>query len=620
MLTRKIGVLCMFLLMFILANTAYASETTLDIEAELARPGVKLLVVEFYSSSCIPCMKAVPKWKKLHDKYRKNGLRFIVVSADEGLCSKPLEWSPDLSICDTDGVFQRKYEVNELPTSLLFSWEGNIAMRSHRVKSVENAIENYFRQTTYKMEVDQVQVVGDKYAIASNPVWVRDEVVSEVKKLSKFDIISESRSFIPKTHKDVCMNNFPANSNLRIRLTGDMTGERYLSLQLEKDGCIKASAQEPYKGNGFQEDKASLSLAVRLAVKRLLSQVVTVKAIEDAGDAVNVTTFRNNFDDDGSEIKNPIEDKQGYLVVKSEPAGATVFVNGKEMGQTPFIKEMMIGKYVIMVKSGALWIPAKKSVRLTQAGAKLEMKLGPNYGILKVASSPEGAEIWLDGEPTSSVTPFTFPMKKAGQYELSLKKEMYLSKNISFKLGDGKTIELKERLEANFGSISIVSKPDGASIIIDGKDTGKTTPAKISPLAVGGREVVLRLYAHNDFKKLIDVEKNRAEILEANLTGKMGLLKVEAYSELDGKRSPVSGAKVYIDKLEMGLTPFKTRLLMGKHNLIVVSDQGQFMLEIEINEGRELKVADVLTTEKDYTGQTWVDKQRGLMWQVVPPN
>ncbi|CAN0529769.1 unnamed protein product, partial [Laminaria digitata] len=34
----------------------------LDLGAWVARPGVRLVVVEFYATWCEPCMKAVPQW------------------------------------------------------------------------------------------------------------------------------------------------------------------------------------------------------------------------------------------------------------------------------------------------------------------------------------------------------------------------------------------------------------------------------------------------------------------------------------------------------------------------------------------------------------------------------
>jgi len=600
----------------------WGGSDSLDIQAALSRPGVKLVVVEFYATWCKPCMAAVPEWKALHRKYKKAGLRFIVVSADEGVCSKPPEWSPDETLCDANGVLQRKFEVSDLPTSLLFSWEGNVAMRSHRVKPVEDAIESYFRDTTYKIEVDEPEVFGDKYAIGSNPDWVRDDVVTHLRQRSKFDVVTAAGRRIARQQSDVCSASFPPNSVLRIKLTGDETGERYLSLQLEKDGCVKASAQAVYRGEGFREDKASLRKAVKTAVDQILAQIITVRAPEDADSGVRVQTFRNKFDDDGSGISNPVVDQQGYLAVESEPEGATVYVNGEEMGTTPFVKELMVGEYVVLVKSGALWIPAKKRVKLTQDGARLQMSLGPNFGILKVESNPSGAEIWLDGEPTSFTTPYTFPMKKAGDYSLVLKKQMYLSRTIPVQLGEGKTVTVSERLEPNFGSIKVTSTPSGASVYIDGRDSGETTPATISPVSVGGREVVVRLASHNDYKKLVNVERGRTASVEAVLTGKMGLLKVEAFVEKDGRQRPVLGAKVFIDGAEVGQTPFKKQVLVGSYKVAVRSDDGGYEGDATVEEGQEKRIKAVLRALGGTMagGAVWKDAQSGLMWQAMPPS
>ena len=37
------------------------------------------MVVEFYATWCEPCMDAIPRWKKLHDKYRGVALRLHLV-------------------------------------------------------------------------------------------------------------------------------------------------------------------------------------------------------------------------------------------------------------------------------------------------------------------------------------------------------------------------------------------------------------------------------------------------------------------------------------------------------------------------------------------------------------
>src|SRR5687768_8578815 len=94
------------LLLALLAAAPPAAAEQLDVEAWLKEPGVRLVAVEFYATWCKPCMEAVPKWKKLHERYRDDGLRFVVVATQdpEGGCEKPAAWSPDQIVCDDEGT------------------------------------------------------------------------------------------------------------------------------------------------------------------------------------------------------------------------------------------------------------------------------------------------------------------------------------------------------------------------------------------------------------------------------------------------------------------------------------------------------------------------------------
>ena len=93
----------LLLIMLLVARPAQGGDG-LDVKAWLSRPGVKLLAVEFYATWCKPCMKAVPRWKRLHDEYRERGLRLVVVSVQDpnGTCVNP-GWTPDDVICDDEG-------------------------------------------------------------------------------------------------------------------------------------------------------------------------------------------------------------------------------------------------------------------------------------------------------------------------------------------------------------------------------------------------------------------------------------------------------------------------------------------------------------------------------------
>ena len=153
-------------------------------------------MVEFFATWCKPCMEAVPKWKKLHEKYYSKGLRFIVIANDDqGKCAN-VNWNPDLVICDQASQIMNKYQVKSLPQAFLYSWQGDLLTQRAHVGRIESAIKRYFSEVQLKIRLDEIEVVGDKFAVSSNPEWLRDFITSEIRKRSKFDVVSTSASKI----------------------------------------------------------------------------------------------------------------------------------------------------------------------------------------------------------------------------------------------------------------------------------------------------------------------------------------------------------------------------------------------------------------------------------------
>jgi len=260
-----------------ITKTSPAGADTLDIQRELSASGTKLLVVEFYATWCKPCMEAVPQWKVLHEKYASKGLRFVVVSVgDTGKCANP-GWSPDRVVCDADELIQDSWDVKDLPQAFLYSWNGDLLAERSEEKPVEQAIERYFRNTHLKITVDKVDVYGDKYAVSSNPAWLEKYIANQIKQSSKFEVVGSTKAPIARGSSEHCSTDFPPNSVLRTQLHGDDKGNRRIVLELEKDGCVLASATKPYSGEGLDEDRASLEKAAQDAVRDLVAALVKVQ-------------------------------------------------------------------------------------------------------------------------------------------------------------------------------------------------------------------------------------------------------------------------------------------------------------------------------------------------------
>lgn len=252
---------------------------SLGIQAELRRPGVKLLVVEFYADFCEPCKKAVPLWNELHEDYKDRGLRFIVVSVGTaGSCVNP-GWVPDRIVCDLEGRIQESWGAKELPQAFLFSWQGNLLAAHSRVETVQRAVESYFASTPRILVSDPQDEKGQ---VLENADGIREMVRNKMAELAKFEMVASSgemeelrRIRRESTQTQVADGGscelgkeVSANSELRIRLVAYGT-EQTLILQLfsVETGCLIARSEARIGQGGLKS-------AVFEAVSALLYEMV----------------------------------------------------------------------------------------------------------------------------------------------------------------------------------------------------------------------------------------------------------------------------------------------------------------------------------------------------------
>ena len=112
---------------------------------------------------------------------------------------------------------------------------------------------------------------------------------------------------------------------------------------------------------------------------------------------------------------------------------------------------------------------------------------------LKISSTPDGAKVELDGwsEPRW-VTPFRASNLAAGKHNVVLTKPGYMQEERDVEVAVGKSLAVDVALNPMPPKAVVSSTPGGANIWIDGKDTGKTTPAEINYLEKGSHTIVLR--------------------------------------------------------------------------------------------------------------------------------
>jgi len=128
-----------------------------------------------------------------------------------------------------------------------------------------------------------------------------------------------------------------------------------------------------------------------------------------------------------------------------------------------------------------------------EARKKAEEKGGQASGpaFVSVSSSPPGADVFINGERKGS-TPGKFQVS-AGSAEVVISKTGAgrVTKVVSLKAGETKSLGTIE-LGAEFGSLRIESNPPGASVTVDGQNTGRKTPLIIKGVR-RGKEHSVRL-------------------------------------------------------------------------------------------------------------------------------
>jgi hypothetical protein len=113
-------------------------------------------------------------------------------------------------------------------------------------------------------------------------------------------------------------------------------------------------------------------------------------------------------------------------------------------------------------------------------------------GQVQIDSTPQGAQIQLDGKSDATwVTPFNLTGLSPGKHIVSASKTGYSAEIRSVDVVSGSKSFLVIHLAPSNALMVVNSTPAGAEIVLDGKNTGRVTPAQFA-VEKGAHSVVLR--------------------------------------------------------------------------------------------------------------------------------
>ena len=203
----------------------------------------------------------------------------------------------------------------------------------------------------------------------------------------------------------------------------------------------------------------------------------------------------------------------GFLSITSDPSAATVSIDNREGGITPFSKQVPSGEYTIVVSKEGYKESRKKVIVKENEKETVHVTLAPPTCSIGIFSDPENADVYLDGMHKGR-TPLLMKDVAGGAHLVKIEKNGYQA--------------LQEMLEANqvfmektykllpvTGGLSIQTDPDGADVVIDGKNTG-LTPLQLSGL--GAKEYLVQLEKKGYISKTLTVSIQGEKIAQIKET------------------------------------------------------------------------------------------------------
>jgi len=135
----------------------------------------------------------------------------------------------------------------------------------------------------------------------------------------------------------------------------------------------------------------------------------------------------------------------------------------------------------------------KKSARATRQAAP---SIVP--GQLNVDSNPPGAQITIDGKKVASLTPLNVIELLPGHHTITISKSGYASETRAIDVTAGSKSSVSVQLAPTTATVAANSDPGGATVWIDGRDTGRTTPTQISLDKPGSHTFVFKKQGYLD--------------------------------------------------------------------------------------------------------------------------
>ena len=227
------------------------------------------------------------------------------------------------------------------------------------------------------------------------------------------------------------------------------------------------------------------------------------------------------------------------VVVTSQPAGASVILDGKDRGVTPItLLGLEPGRHHLRFRLAG-YVERDRFFDMSE-GPVIEKSevLEEEKGLLLVKTDPSGCDLQIDGVSVGQTPRLVTNLPVKGKYELKLRKAGYLDQIVSVSFDSRRPVLREIKMVSASGTVKVVSDPVGAEVMVNGVVRGKT-PVDISGVPQGKATVCVRLDGYVDDVRTLVIRAGDVQDVSVALKSQPGVLSL--VSVPDGARFYVNG-------------------------------------------------------------------------------
>ena len=284
--------------------------------------------------------------------------------------------------------------------------------------------------------------------------------------------------------------------------------------------------------------------------------------------------FFNTQEAQGSYLeKNEVlEEEKGLLLLKTEPEGCDIQVDGVSVGRTPrLITHLAVnGTYNVRLRKAGY---QDQTIKVKFEGRKplvREEKLVLASGTIDISSEPAGAEVTVNGI-VKGQTPLRVTEVPRGRATVKFRLDGFAEEVRELAINAGDVQALPIVLKGLPGTLQLTSVPEGARFYVNNEAKGKG-PLSIPGLKPGEYTVRAELEGYGTLTKTVRIDNGQSASEEFRMSNVMGRIEV---------RSCPVGAQVFLDGRLCGVTKSKDSLaefsdilpienvMEGEHTLVL---------------------------------------------------